>query len=125
MKITPKETTKLLNIFNDIYEELYEKGKYDNSYALEFDKKLQDESFKKEILFPFNTKRKDIISSDREAVAFMMACEKMGLLLPEAFRNLKVDEKEIKKLIKNISLKGYKTKKENDKSIKVDVRKMF
>lgn len=36
MKITPKETAKLLNIFNDIYEELYENGKYDNSYALEF-----------------------------------------------------------------------------------------
>lgn len=71
---------EFLKQFNKEYSFLYEHGENVAGYSeavAEFDECLQNENFKK-FVGEFVNFRKDFISSDREAAAFMFALATLG-----------------------------------------------
>ena len=74
MKFTSEEKTELLMLFRFFYNLMYEdKIGIDDCYLGIFDYALfKDKSFKEEVN-QFNNLRNDVLSSDREIKAFMLA----------------------------------------------------
>lgn len=65
-----------VKLFWDIYEMLYENDALEDEFqhlAYLFDECLKNESFVNDVVRPFGKQREDFISSDREAISFMMA----------------------------------------------------
>lgn len=73
-KLTKKDLAKLQEFYYDAYDELYTSGKWIPEYVDEFDSTLKNnKSFKENVVRPFVAYNGDVISSDRECMAFIMA----------------------------------------------------
>lgn len=67
----------LLDAYNEIYAALYE-GRLNLSYARrsELIDRFDGADYNRDVLRAFNEQRQDIVASDREAVAFMLAYDR-------------------------------------------------
>lgn len=80
-----KDLEEMVKVFKQNYAYLYEKEEYDdnvhaqvNNLAEEYDRLLQDDDFAF-LLRLFNNYRKDFITSDREAAAYMLTRQQLVL----------------------------------------------
>lgn len=65
-----------IKLFDELYAMLYNNEEMENEFGglVElFDGLLENEAFLNEVVRPFGKQREDVISSDREAIAFMLA----------------------------------------------------
>lgn len=71
---------RLERLFNEAYNVLYTSATLENAFrekgtVEQFDRLLTVEWVCNDVIAPFNRRRGDIISSDREAIAFLIAFE--------------------------------------------------
>lgn len=79
-KLTSAKMRLLQKNFCDLYDELRYAYGGNQCYVDKFDELLNNNSFKENILFPFNEWRNDIITSNGEAIVFIVACIESGII---------------------------------------------
>lgn len=74
-----EDTLRLIERFNDVYTALYEETTY-TAEQKTATRLFDMGAYPRDVLRKFNIAREDVVASDREAAAFMLACRDLGLL---------------------------------------------